>query len=365
MIRVLHVIGSMTSGGAEAFIMNYYRNIDRSKVQFDFAVRTNEKCFYDDEIESLGGKIYRVPAFNGKNPISYKKAWEKFFKEHTEHSIVHGHLGSAAAIYLKVAKKFGKITIAHSHNTNPPKLSLREIVWRFWSYPTRNIADYLFACGEQAGIDRYGKKKDIIVINNAIDVDKFQYNVDARNKIRKEFAIADDKFVVGHVGRFNVQKNHLYLIDIFNKVHEKNPNAVLLLVGSGELEETVKEKVKYYNLNDSVIFAGVRKDLYDIYSAMDVFVFPSLFEGLPVVSVEAQASGIRFICSNAVKKEANITGLIDFLDLEEDIQVWVDKILEYSNGYDRKIDLNLIKEAGYDIKRQAKWLEEFYIGKVK
>ena len=365
MIRVLHVIGSMTSGGAEAFIMNYYRNIDRSKVQFDFAVRTNEKCFYDDEIESLGGKIYRVPAFNGLNPISYKRGWEEFFKEHTEHSIVHGHLGSAAAIYLKVAKKFGKITIAHSHNTNPPKINLREVAWRFWSYPTRNIADYLFACGKQAGIDRYGKKKGVIVINNAIDVEKFQYNIEARNKIRKEFGIADDKFVIGHVGRFNVQKNHSYLIDIFNKVHEVNKSAVLLLLGSGELEETIKEKVKEYNLNDSVIFAGVRKDLYNIYSAMDVFVFPSLFEGLPVVSIEAQTSGLHFISSNAVKKEANITGLIDFIDLDADIQTWVDKILEFSNGYDRKINLSVISNAGYDIKKQAKWLEEFYVGKVK
>ena len=361
-IRVLHVIGKMNRAGAETIIMNIYRKIDRTKIQFDFMVHTDEKCDFDDEILSLGGKIYRVPRFKGSNILSYKRAWNNFFKEHKEYKIIHGHIGSSAAIYLKIAKKYGLYTIAHSHNTEMGE-GIKGLMYKVFSYPTRYIANYFFACSDLAGICRYGRniihQKNYSVLKNAIDCDKFSYDESIRIKKRKEFGI-EEKFVLGNVARFNVQKNHEYLIEIFKLISQKDENAVLMLVGNGERKKFIIDKIDQYKLNDKVIFTGVREDINDIMKAMDVFVFPSLYEGLPVTLIEAQASGLPCLISDTITDEVCITPLVEKLSINQEPMVWADKI-NLLNGYSHKNFLENIKNRGYDINTSVSNLEKFYL----
>ena len=358
----MHVFGRMDRGGAETMIMSLYRNIDRSKVQFDFVVHTKDKCDYDDEIRSLGGKIYSIPSYSGKNHSQYKRAWNDFFEEHKEYKIVHGHVRSTAAIYLKIAKKHGLLTIAHSHNTSSGK-GLSAIVKNLLQYPIRNIADYLFACSEFAGHWLFGekacKKNNFFILKNAIDVEGFIYNEEVIDEVRKEFNI-DGKFVVGNIARFHPQKNHTFLIDIFKKVHDKNKDAVLMLVGQGDLQQEIKDKVRKLGLSDNVIFTGVRSDIPDLLQAMDVFVFPSLFEGLGIVAVEAQAAGLRCIVADTIPEEAFVTDLIEVISLKESADIWA-KVVNDSFEYERKNTYNDIYKGGYEIKETSKWLEDFYI----
>jgi len=360
---VLHVFALMNRGGAETMIMNLYRNIDRSKIQFDFMVHTEEECAFDDEINKFGGKIFSVPAYEGRNHISYKKSWEDFFKNHPEYKIIHGHVRSTASIYLKIAKKYGLTTIAHSHSTSSGTGFLA-IAKNILQYPIRYTADYLFACSESAGVWLFGKracKKDnFFILNNAIDTKKFIFNSTVREEIRKEFQIKD-KFVIGHVGRLHAQKNHMFLIDIFKEVHDRNKNAILMLVGDGELRHSIEKKIKKLGLSDSVIFTGVRLDIPELLQAMDMFLFPSLHEGLPVTLVEAQASGLKILASDTITKEIAFTDLVNFYSLRSSPKKWAVKALNSLNRNTRQNYLTEIKNANYDIEENAKWLENFYL----
>jgi len=367
-IRILHVVGSMNRGGTETMIMNLYRQIDRSKVQFDFMVHTSDKCAYDDEILELGGKIYRVPMFKGTNYFSYQNAWIQFFNTNQEYKIIHGHIGSSAAIYLKLAKRNGCFTIAHSHNTKSIGKNLKSFLYPYFSYPTRYIADFFFGCSKNAGSDRYGKKvvssDKFKVLNNAIPANKYRYSNEIREQLRKKLNV-EEKTVLGHVGRFSHQKNHQMLINIFQTLHKENPDTVLLLVGDGELRKSIENRVVDLGLSDSVIFTGVRSDIPELMQAMDVFVFPSLYEGLGLVAIEAQAAGLRCVVSDSIPKEAFVTDLIKSLPLEEPVDIWAKSILQYSKGYVRKNTYEVIKNNGYDILDIAKWLESFYLKKVE
>lgn len=362
MIRILHVIGSMGRGGSETMIMNLYRKINRKKIQFDFMVHTEKKFDYDDEIHALGGRIYRVPKFNGRNFSEYTKAWEHFFIKHNEHKIVHGHIGSSAAIYLKIAKKYGRFTIAHSHNTKDSSRSIRSYLWRVYSFPTRYVADYFFACSKQAGIDRYGKKairENFTVLNNAIDSALYQYSSEIRNNKRKELNI-ENSFVIGHVGRFEYQKNHEFLVNIFYEIQKSKNNAVLMLIGDGTLKSDITRQVSKLGISDLVLFLGVRDDVPDLMQAMDVFVFPSNYEGLGIVAIEAQAAGLHTICSDVLPGEAAVTQLLEPCSLEKGTDFWASTVLKYSNGYERNNMKKQICEAGYDIYQTVRWLETFY-----
>nr|WP_295761721.1 glycosyltransferase family 1 protein [uncultured Intestinibacter sp.] len=361
-IRVLHVIGKMNRAGAETMIMNIYRKIDRTKIQFDFMVHTEEKCDFDDEILSLGGRIYRVPRFKGSNILSYKRTWNNFFKEHKEYKIIHGHIGSSAAIYLKIAKKYGLYTIAHSHNTEMGE-GIKGMMYKIFSYPTRYIADYFFACSNLAGICRFGKdivyKKNYLVLKNAIDSEKFIYNESIRKNKRKELGI-EGKFVIGNVARFNIQKNHEYLIEIFKLVIQKNENAILMLVGDGERKELIIDKINKYKLGSKVIFTGVRDDVHDIMKAMDVFVFPSLYEGLPVTLIEAQAAGLPCLISDTITDEVCITPLVEKLPINKEPIVWAKKV-DLLRNCKHEDFLEDIKNRGYDINTSVLNLEKFYL----
>lgn len=360
MIRVLQVFHGMDCGGAETMIMNLYRHIDRSKVQFDFLVHTAKKCFFDDEIRQLGGNIYSVPYYKITNGNQYKKALDEFFNAHPEIKIVHGHLGSCAHIYLKKAKQHGCYAIAHSHNTKPKGFSFKNCMYRLFTYKTRGIADYFFGCSVAAAEYRFGEKiarsNRCGILKNAIDVNKFAYSESYRNEIREEFNLGN-KFVIGHVGRFNTQKNHAFLIDIFKAVHDQRPDSVLMLVGTGDLMLTIKQKVKSLGLNESVIFTGLRSDVHKMMSAFDVFLFPSLYEGLPVTLVEAQAAGLPVVCSDVITGEISITSSVAFLPLGNE-KIWSENVVKKNKKLDNQCDL--IQQNGYDINSSASFLTGFY-----
>lgn len=358
-IRILHVIGIMNRGGAETMIMNLYRHIDRTKIQFDFVENSFEPAVFDEEILSLGGRIYRCPRYNGKNHFAYVKWWNAFFQDHRgEYPIVHGHLGSTAAIYLSIAKKHGAYAIAHSHSAS---INLR---YYLFTYPTRFVANQFFACSEAAGISRYGKrvgtdKARCAVLPNAIDLGQYGYNEQLRREMRKQLRLDEECLVIGHVGRFVDAKNHLFLIDVFEAIHCRKPDSVLLLVGDGALRPKIEAHIAQKGLGDHVILTGVRSDTWKYYQAMDAFVMPSLYEGLPVSMVEAQTSGLPCYVSDTVPREAALTGLVGFKSLGNSAEQWSNWILEHPQTVRRSMKKE-IREAGYDIDASAKKLEQYY-----
>lgn len=358
-IRVLQVVTHMNRGGLETMLMNYYRNIDRTKVQFDFLTHRpeNEKKDYDDEIRSLGGKIYHMPVLN---PFSrnYMKCLDEFFKEHKEYKIVHSHLDCLSAYPLKMAKKNGvPVRIAHSHNTSQEK-NLKYLIKDYSKKQIPKYATHLFACGREAGEWMFGKHK-FQIMNNAIDAKKFIYNEEVRKQKRQELGL-DGKFVIGHVGRFNLQKNHEFLIRCFKDFAKSNKDAILILIGNGELQDKIKQQVKEYQIEDQVKFLGLREDIPQLLQAMDLFLFPSLFEGLPVTLVEAQAAGLPCVISDTITDEIMITDAISKVSLESDLEKWNQAILKYKD-MKRRNTMSEIEAHGFDIEKNARWLEEFYI----
>ncbi|PFW49685.1 glycosyl transferase family 1 [Priestia megaterium] len=345
-------------------VMNLYRNIDRSKVQFDFIIHTKDKCDYHEDIVSLGGRIYSIPRYKGVNFFQYMRAWHRFLKAHPEYKIIHGHVRSTASIYLRIAKKYGLVTIAHSHSTSSGT-GFAAILKNLLQYPIRYTADYLFACSKSAGVWLFGKratkKEKFLILKNAIDTKKYIHDHNTRLEKRKELQI-EGKFVIGHVGRFSTPKNHDLLIEIFKVVHDKNKNAILLMVGDGELRPIIENKVNDLGLTNSVIFMGVRSDIPEILQAMDVFLFPSLFEGLGIVAIEAQAAGLPCIVSESIPKEAYITDLIKSLPFSNSLDEWAEHILYYSNSHGRSNMQKEIDSSGYDINGTVHWIQNFYLG---
>lgn len=358
-IRVLQVVTHMNRGGLETMLMNYYRNIDRNKVQFDFLTHRpeNEKKDYDDEIRGLGGKIYHMPVLNPFSP-SYMKSLDQFFKEHKEYKIVHSHLDCLSAYPLKAAKKNGvPVRIAHAHTTLVDT-NLKKYIKLFSKKKISKYATNLFACGQRAGKWMF-EGQPFQIMNNAIDTKKYLFCLETREKIRKEFHISEDEYVIGHVGNFTLPKNHTFIINLFYEICKKNKKVKLILVGGGNDSSQYKEKAEKLKIADKIIFTGVRNDVPDLMQAFDVFLFPSIYEGLPVTLVEAQAAGLHCIVSDQVTREVAITKLIEFISLDEDINTWIDCILKYKNST-RENMLQKIQRGKYDIVENARWLEEFY-----
>ena len=357
-IRVLQVVTYMGRGGLETMLMNYYRHIDHSKVQFDFLTHREFDGDYDKEIKELGGNVYHLSNLNPLS-IDYKTSLNDFFENHPEYKIVHSHLDCMAGIPLKYAKLNNvPLRIAHAHNSNQTK-DLKYPLKLFYKRNIKKNANYLFACGDEAGKWMFNTDK-FKVLNNAIDAKDYTFNMNIRNDKRKEFGISDDSIMVGHVGRFFPQKNHDFLIDIFNQFHKDYPNSYLMLVGEGELKTSIQDKVNTLGLEDYVIFTGLRSDVNELLQAMDVFLFPSLYEGLPVSIVEAQAAGLPCLISDKVPIECKKTDLVYQLSLEDSVNTWADKIYELSH-ISRRDTYEEIKQSGFDIVENAKWLENFYI----
>ncbi len=363
-IRILQVFSTMNRGGSENAIMNYYRSIDRKRIQFDFLVHTNDKCAFDDEINELGGFIYHIDKYKLYNHIKYVKLWKEFLRKHPQYYIIHGHFFTISAIYFSIARKFQRKCIAHSHQSGSlGKATLKHLIAKILVFPIRYLADYKYACSEEAARWLYGKKtvlrNDYTTMNNALDTSKFSFSADKRVKVRESLFISLDTFIVGHVGSFSFVKNHSFLIDIFKEINRKIPNSILILVGDGLLRKKIEVKVNEMQLNDSVRFLGLRSDVDSLLQCMDVLVFPSHSEGLPVTLIEAQAAGLPCLISDSIPDEVNITECISFLSLSESAKTWAIKALKLKEM--KRLDTSLqIKSEGYDIKLNAIKLQEFY-----
>lgn len=368
-IRILHILHGMGQGGAETMIMNYYRSLDRNQVQFDFLLTSDQKGAYEDEIVKLGGRVYRVPLLTKLTPWKYLSAINHFFKEHPEYRIVHSHTSSKSTFPLWIAKRnHVPVRISHSHIAKSEK-GMNGHIRDFLKPFLKKVATDFFACGEDAAIWLYGKKfcdcHEIVVLNNAIHSSLYRENEAVRKEMRTKLNL-EGHFVVGHVGRFFPQKNHTFIVDVFQAIYEKNPSARLVLVGDGNLRSEIEEKILGLGLQDTVILTGNVPDVYNYMQAMDVFLFPSHYEGLPLVLIEAQAAGLKcFSSAGAVTEEVNLTGLVEYIPLSHPVDEWADQILEYAGGYKRKDTYEEIVKSGYDAEAAVKWLQNFYLQKYR
>lgn len=357
-IVVAQIMGKWLGGGVEAVVMNYYRNIDRSKIQFDFICDSDSTNIPYDEIENLGGKVILIPPY--QKAVKYHKELKRVLKE-GNYKIVHSHINTLSVFSLFAAKCAKvPVRIAHSHSTTNKKewkKNLLKIIFRPF---VKIFATDCMACTEHAGRWMFGNKAydsgKVFVLNNAIDLNKFKYDEKIRKQKRKELNIKDDTLVIGHIGRFVAQKNHTLLIDIFNELHKKENNSMLLLIGQGPLIDNIRQKVELFKLSDSVKFLGQREDVNELYNVMDLFLFPSLYEGLGMVLIEAQANGLPCIASTEVPIIADISGNIKFCDLNANIEIWIRDIKKNIN---RKNQLSK-KSEEYDIKIQNINLVNFY-----
>lgn len=360
--RLLCLVSCMNTGGAETFLMKLYRKIDRTKYQMDFGVFTEEEGFYDEEIKLLGGKVHHLVP-KTKNFSLYKKGLYDLVKKE-QYKYVLRITSNAAGFYdLKIAKEAGaRVCIARSSNSSDGdsfKVKLINDISRFLFV---KYVDVKIAPSDLAAEYTFGKKAtakgEVYYLNNGLDLDVYSFSEEKRKRIEGEFGL-QGKFVVGHVGRFSKQKNHEFLIDIFYELKKKKDNAVLLLVGNGELKQNIEDKAKALGIDDSIIFAGIRSDVPDLLSAMDVFVFPSFYEGMPNTVIEAQATGLPCVIADTITKEACVTDCVHFKSLADSAEKWVEKILESKNNIgDRSLYSKVMKNRGYDINDVVKMFKK-------
>ena len=358
MLRVLQSVNIMDRAGLETMIMNYYRNMNRDIVQFDFLTHREQKGAYDDEIRELGGIIYRAPRLFIQNLPLYFKYMRSFFSEHSEYSIIHSHIDAMTAFPLKAAKMSNVPNrIAHSHSSKFDR-DLKFPIKYMAMQESPNLATEYCACGEVAGKFMF-KNNSFKIIRNAIELDRFSYDSIIREKKRKELGLCN-KFVIGNVGRYCYIKNQSFLLDIFKYIVARHPNSHLLLIGKGEDYYKLTNKVRNSNLKGKVSFLIDRADINEIYQTLDVFVLPSLFEGLPVVCVEAQANGLPCFVSSNISKEVLLTCNAKMLDLTRGAQYWAEQILKADIGRYSAAKRQL-KNKGYDVIVEAQKLKEWYI----
>ena len=362
-IKVLHVLHTMNRGGAENAIMNYYRFVDRSRVQFDFLLTDPNPCSFEEELLSLNSVIYRAPQFTMSHPQRYISFVNRFFKEHGEYKIVHSHTSSKSFFPLWLAKRNGvPVRICHSHSSKTDagvKGALRNALMPM----LKTVATDFLACGEQAAIWLYGNRffnqGKVQIYKNVIDASLFRYNFDKRNEIRNSLHLQSDDFVIGHTARFCDVKNHLFDLDVLAEAVKLYPQTKLLLVGDGELRPAIVEKANSLGLTDYVIMTGVVTNVSDYEQAMDVFILPSFFEGLPLSIIEAQTSGLPcFTTEGTVSKECSVTDLVQYLPLDNP-KVWSERIISVKDkdSVDRYDEI--VKE-GYDAATSAVKLQRFY-----
>ncbi|WP_117204601.1 glycosyltransferase family 1 protein [Paratractidigestivibacter faecalis] len=357
-IRVAQVVGKMNGGGVETVVMNYYRHIDRSRVQFDFLVDADSTLVPREEIESLGGRVFEISPY--QHVLKYQRGLQRLFKQEGW-KIVHSHINALSVFPLRAAKKAGvPVRIAHSHSTSGKGEYVKNTLKAMLKTQANRYPTHCFACGKRAGEWLFGKDTNFDIIYNAIDLDRFSFDAEARAQVRADLGLVDDQFAIGHVGRFTAQKNHRFLIDVFEQVAKCCDDAILLLVGTGEDEDSIRIKVTERGLADRVKFLGQRDDVDRLYSAFDVFVLPSLYEGLCVVGVEAQAAGLPCLFSDAITREVDMSGKNEFLTID-DFAPWVDGLCNLSTNGLVSRELTIPSRfANYDINAQAHLLTEKY-----
>jgi len=355
MIRVLQCVNNMHRAGLETMLMNYYRNIDRTRVQFDFLTHRPFRSDYDDEIESLGGKVYYAPRLVPQNYPAYFSYMKAFFGEHPEYKIVHSHIDPMSYLPLLAAKRSDvPVRIAHSHSTGID-LDFKYPLKQYFRYKLNKVATHCFACGEEAGKFLF-RGRAFTMIPNAVDAAQFYYDETVRTRKREELGIAQ-QLVVGHVGRMTYPKNHPFLLRVFAELLKKKPDARLLLVGTGEKEQELKKKVTELGIDSAVLFLGNRSDVNELYQAMDIFVLPSHFEGIPLVGIEAQFAGLPCLFSEGVPKEVCFGESCRFRSLSDPMPNWVRDILELTSESDRN---GVVEYTAYDIKAAAGELQKHY-----
>lgn len=364
-MRVLQVIGVMDRGGAETMIMNLYRGMDRNGIQFDFLIHEERSGDYDEEIEDLGGRIFRLPRFNGVNGLAYRRQCESLIAAHPEWGVVHGHIGSSAPIYLGAAKRAGRYAVAHSHAQNYEG-GLAGLAFGVAARPVRRVADYFFACSREAGLDRFGRAivegDRFSILPNGIDVEKYACNQADHEKAKAALGLSGCP-VVCHVGRLIPVKNHEFLFDVFSLVRREKPDAVLLLAGRGELEQSLRQRAADMGLADSVRFLGVVDNVPDILRAADAFVFPSVKEGLAMAVIEAQASGLLTVASTGIPELAVVSDRIERVPLEAGCEAWAKMCLGMMGEAARRErcdNVDQVRAHGFDIVGTSAWLADFY-----
>jgi glycosyltransferase involved in cell wall biosynthesis len=364
MLRVLHSVSNMARAGIETMLMNYYREIDRSRIQFDFLANKPAPGEYDEEIRAMGGRVFVSPGLNPLRFPKYKRYMADLLRGSPDIGIVHAHNEAMGYYALQSAKDAGiRVRIAHAHNTR---------IIRDYKYPLKLICKRLlpgaatdyWSCGRDAGIYYYGEKRwneSGFILRNAIDTSRFAFCPEARRRIRQQYGL-EECFVIGHVGRFNVQKNHSRLLDIFAQTARALPSARLVMIGTGELEQSMKEKAHALGIEDRTLFPGQMADVSGWYQAMDCFVLPSLFEGLPVVGIEAQASGLPCVFSDRVTDEVLLSPQARRISLRADDAVWADAVMAASRAdTDRSRGSAVTRQAGYDIHEEARKLQKIYL----
>ena len=363
---VLNLFTIMNRGGAETMVMNYYRHIDRTKIQFDFMVHRDERGAYDDEIEAMGGRIFRMPPIRPWTGHAYKNRIAQFYKSHPEYKIIHSHMSELGYYDFIEAEKIGvPVRIAHAHN-RPHGVDLKSPMR--WYYKTKMLPHitHLFMCGEESGEWLFGKKNrdKYIMLNNAIDSERYAFNSVKREAVRNSLGVSQE-LVVGHIGRFDAQKNHKFLIEVFCEILKREPNATLFLVGNdtGPVSQEIHSMVMTLGIEEKVRFLGVRSDVADLMQAMDMFVFPSLFEGFGIAVLEAQASGLPCVVSENIPDECLVTDLVNRIELKKGKDVWANAALDALKR-PRKNTQQEITVSGFDIKENAKWLQDFYLSCV-
>lgn len=365
-LHVLHAVPDMNAGGLENFIMNIYRNIDRERVQFDFLMHHSYDSFFDDEIRSLGGEIYRYPVVENKNLLGYSRYVERLLAGHPEIGVVHSHMCSTGFFTLGAARRAGCVMrVAHSHNTSHDRTVKGCAKWALSRLAPLN-ANVLLACSTEAGKYLFGRRP-FELQRNAIDTGRFAFSESKREEVRTQYGIGGN-LVVGHIGRFTEAKNHPFIIRVFDEVRKRRPDARLLLVGDGEerVKSAVHGLVRELGLSDCVIFAGVHSNTEDYYSAFDVFLFPSLFEGLPLTGVEAQCSGLPCLFSDAITRELDISDFAKFLPLDCGAGRWAEELLASMGGLvDRTVGLQQVRAAGYDAALSSERLVNLYLSTME
>lgn len=358
-LRILHAVVNMNRGGAETLLMNLYRHTDRNKIQFDFL--TSKEGQFDEEILSLGGRIHRIPYIDQKGYRSYVRELNRFFRTYAEYTVVHSHMDMMSGLVLRAAKKGNiPIRIAHSHNTRSEGGRAARLFKRYAAYYIPRTATHRFACSTDAADWLFpGQRQQVSILNNGIDPALFSYSPNSREAVRREWQVNDGTFVMGHVGRFNHQKNHELLLDIFKGVHDVVEDSLLVLAGDGPLKEQMAQKAKDLGLERKVLFLGIRADVQQVMQGFDAFVFPSRHEGLPVTLIEAQASGLCCYVSDTITAEADLgLGLMTFLS-NRSVHQYVNAITAAKRSK-RMIAGDSLIRRGYDIRATASWLQHYY-----
>lgn len=368
-IKVLMVLGNTRRGGTQSFIMNVLQNIDRDRFQIDLAINLDVEGGWGPDMKAFGCNIYIFPYFKVYNWLSFATFWKKFFNEH-HYDIVHGHSTNSAGIYLGIAKQHGCVTIAHVHSTGLRGNFFERVAKRWFRKFTRKQADYWFACTEEAAQKLYGDDYKSYVryyeMPNGINLKRYVFNQNARDRIRKELGLQEDTFLCGHVGTFSVPKNHSFLIDIFAKIVKRNNKAQLLLIGEGILKDKIIHKVKTLGLLDRIIFIENISNVNEYLMAMDVMILPSLFEGFSYASLEGQTTGLNVVQSDTIPKDCILTDCVEVLPLSQSASYWADKALGMPQRKRETVNGDIVKSKyniDYTISLISKLYQEMFAAK--